>query len=407
MRFSPLLWLVVGLTAGAYARLCAQDTSLQIRRTTVPDAIAQLSTAELIDRLQNEGGEKINLPGGGSQVRFAALELGFAPLDAPPWGVERNWKRYPPSPVMTELVARGLKSLPLLLKHLSDARPTQCTRVVRFMFGGPGGFADKYDSRYRDPERQPKTVNQVTEKTFMAFQTEHYVLRVGDLCYYAVGQIVNRRLNPIDSGMGLNNRALTINSPVESWALSLAAFTEWQGLTAAEHEASLLADSRDDAHPRPRMLGEPGLKRLLFYYPEAGEREAERRLDVPLSDSNLGQVLDLAYNLDAYAWPTLTPVLQRLFQRAIALRGDSPGERLGRDQLVLIIAQRIGGKEFDPELAPFLAAEIKWWEKWQTETAAATWFRKNGPMAGISNLWPDTKRWSADAAKILDAKHSG
>ena len=93
------------------------------------------------------------------------------------------------------------------------------------------------------------------------------------------------------------------------------------------------------------MLGEPALKRLLFYYPETGEREAERRLDVPLGASNVGQVLELAYNLDAYTWPTLTPVLQRVLQRAIALRPDARGAKVDRDQLVLFMTQRIGQAE--------------------------------------------------------------
>jgi hypothetical protein len=76
-------------------------------------------------------------------------------------------------------------------------------------------------------------------------------------------------------------------------------------------------------------------------------------------------------------------------------------QRFARDDLALHIVKRIRREQFTPATREFFTAELAWWTVWQKETEAEPWFKKNGPMAGLSNLWPLTKRWSEGAQAVL------
>ena len=99
--------------------LAASTPSVPVTIRSIPreSAVAALSTEALIDRLQDEAP-------GDSQRRWPAMVIAFQPLDAPQ-RFERNRPRDPRSPVMTELIRRGVEAVPRLLAHLTDARPTR------------------------------------------------------------------------------------------------------------------------------------------------------------------------------------------------------------------------------------------------------------------------------------------
>jgi len=59
-----------------------------------------------------------------------------------------------------------------------------------------------------------------------------------------------------------------INSPVETPALAEAVRTDWGGLTAEQHEQSLIEDAKD----RSEHASAAALARLRFYYPQAAAR---------------------------------------------------------------------------------------------------------------------------------------
>ena len=61
---------------------------------------------------------------------------------------------------------------------------------------------------------------------------------------------------------------IVINSPVETPALAAAVRNDWGGLTAEQHERSLIDDSKN---PSEYAIA-AALARLRFYYPEAAAR---------------------------------------------------------------------------------------------------------------------------------------
>ncbi len=167
-------------------------------------------------------------------------------------------------PQMRELVRRGLAALPVLIRHLGDNRPT------KLVVGGllpEGGFymfqyfSDEYDPRVRaaDP-RKPRSG--ASDRVFVGSFSGRYTVKVGDLCYVLVGQIVNRRLVAVRYQP---SSGLVINSPLEAPDLIDRVEKDWSGLEAQGHKASLLADIQDDDAPRSRAA----LIRLRFYYPDA------------------------------------------------------------------------------------------------------------------------------------------
>jgi hypothetical protein len=127
-------------------------------------------------------------------------------------------------PQMRELVRRGPIALPELIKHLDDKR------LTKFEVGGPppsgdGGswvykvFGYEYSPRVRDS--QPRLGQAPwTQKTF----TTIYALRVGDVCYGLIGQIVNRGLQVLQN---VPSGFLVVNSPIEAPVLIEKVKNDW------------------------------------------------------------------------------------------------------------------------------------------------------------------------------------
>jgi hypothetical protein len=231
------------------------------------EKLQDVKTSELIDRLRDISDEGIG-------THSTAWADGFLAIDEEPRfrGGVLGSRKPAVSPVMRELVRRGVEALPELLEHVQDARSTKL--VV-----GKNGIlsmrhSDEYDPRHQDPKRRPRGVNTGREADA---SKPGYTLAVGDLCYVAVGQIVNRDLNAVRYQP---SACLVINSPVATPALAEAVKRDWKGLTAEQHERSLLEDARN-------KWGAAALARLLYYYPRSGRSQALRMLDRPFYDRDL------------------------------------------------------------------------------------------------------------------------
>lgn len=182
-------------------------------------------------------------------------------------------------PQLRELVARGVGALPDLLAHLDDRRAT----IIRFFSTRELDWPEYehadltrewpaddlsqgnvYDSRFGND--LPPHV----ERTWSAINT--HSLTVGDLCFVAIGQIVNRNYCTVQY-TGSNTGEIT--SPTRLPQLVQAVRADWGNLTATEHRDSLIRDvmksnSTDEDPFNARSLH--GLQRLCFYYPADGER---------------------------------------------------------------------------------------------------------------------------------------
>jgi hypothetical protein len=91
-------------------------------------------------------------------------------------------------------------------------------------------------------------------------------VKIGDVCYALIGQIVNRNLCPVRYQP---TAGLVINSPIEAPALIERVEKDWGGLDVTAHKASLIADAQSGDHVR--AFG-PALVRLRFYYPDDYKR---------------------------------------------------------------------------------------------------------------------------------------
>jgi hypothetical protein len=180
-------------------------------------------------------------------------------------------------PQMSELVRRGPLALPDLIAHLADERPTKLTvgnkdggRQVgmdAFMFMY---FSDEYDPRspHWFSDKEVKHAPPPMEKDFHGT----YRVKVGDVCYVLIGQIVNRRLLAVryqPSG------GLVVNSPTQAPSLIEKVRNDWGNVDADTLKQSLLEDIHAANHPRrvaPRVYTarfvNPALERLRFYFPD-------------------------------------------------------------------------------------------------------------------------------------------
>lgn len=172
-------------------------------------------------------------------------------------------------PTMQKLCRAGVKALPQLLEHLQDARPTRLTVEHR---GGLGGmwFSNEYDPRVPHGQYLDPLLSQLHTRDDI---DGVYTIRVGDLCFDLIGQIVNRSLRSVRPQP---TNCIVINSPVERPMLAEKTRKDWVGLTANTHESLLMNEASAGCTE--------ALKRLLYYYPETGRTIALEQLARPLKD---------------------------------------------------------------------------------------------------------------------------
>jgi len=240
-----------------------------VRSAETEVKLENMRVAELIEKLQEVSEEGVGFHSTASESAFIATED-----DAKFDGGVLGSRKPAVSPVMRELVKKGVEAIPELINHLSDSRETKVT-VGATGFHTAIWHSDEYDPRHADPKLHPAGVNKVGHDWSVDRQVDQYTLRVGDLCYVIVGQIVNRKLNAVRYQP---TACLVINSPIETPELAEVVRKDWAGLTHEEHKKSLLADAAD----RPSLRFSGAAKRLLFYYQidvvEALKASAYRRI---------------------------------------------------------------------------------------------------------------------------------
>jgi ankyrin repeat protein len=171
------------------------------------------------------------------------------------------------SDAMRSLVKLGVKAVPALLEHLSDDRRTKIELTHRGGFGGLFVLQDKGEK---------------AEEEF-GDAGKRYTVRVGDLCYVALGQIVNR---PYAAVWYQPTAIIFAISVPRSKQLRANQVKEWGGLTTEKHQKSLAKD----------LDGEEDLRqgasvRLAYYYPEAFEPLALKQLARATYDRNAASSL--------------------------------------------------------------------------------------------------------------------
>jgi hypothetical protein len=211
------------------------------------DGLGGLSVLELIDQLTEISEEGVGFHSTAWASGFIAEDN-----DAGFGGGVLGSKKPVVAPPMRELVRRGVGALPELIKHLSDARKTKLTcRGMMWM---------SYGTEY-DPRRRGETFadDDVSSRN-VPIGGGPYDVCVGDLCYVAVGQIVNRHLSALRYQP---TGGMVVNSPVVSPSIAQAVKRDWAALTEAQHRESLIADALNTTP----YTDWGAWRRLRFYYP--------------------------------------------------------------------------------------------------------------------------------------------
>ena len=164
------------------------------------------------------------------------------------------------SDTLKSLVKLGAKAVPALLEHLKDDRPTKITLSHGGVFGGMFITQD---------EDKAKMQNQP------GFAETKYTIMVGDLCYVAIGQIVNR---PYWAVRYQPTAIVFVTSIPRSKKLRDEVIKEWSNLTPAKHEESLAHDILESGDGYAR---DSASLRLAYYYPAGLETVALKQLSRP------------------------------------------------------------------------------------------------------------------------------
>ena len=216
---------------------------------------------------------EISEPGFGYSTYFAGGEFlpyeGTGEMGVLVLGVSKATR----SDTLRKVVEQGADAVPSLLKHLNDARTIKMEPVKGMMWMD---FLDEYDYNRRTRKTKPKGVNR--DDTLNDNHPNEHAVTVGDLCFVALGQIVNRnfaatRYQPSGGAV--------VSSPTYSAVLRRVILDEWSGLTRERHKKRLIDDFVNPDHEE-RLIG--AYQRLAFYYPECVESLVLKRLAEPCYD---------------------------------------------------------------------------------------------------------------------------
>jgi len=225
------------------------------------------------------------------------------------------------SETLEAIVRRGAKAMPSLLKHLDDPRETKIPAMSGMMWTI---YPDEYDFNRCLRKESPNGVNKGMNAAFGEKNSGKHTMTVGDLCFVAIGQIVNRNFTAVHyqpSG------GLAVNSPTYSPALCVAVREEFQNLTEAKHRELLLEDFHK---PDSTSRRNEAIRRIAFYYPEIYEGLVLKQLSEPVDDKQ-----GLIEALISYKTPRITDMIYNIFSKTPQ---PQDGDHVRHDDEYLLLA---------------------------------------------------------------------
>ncbi|HUY89282.1 MAG TPA: hypothetical protein VMV10_11150 [Pirellulales bacterium] len=180
------------------------------------------------------------------------------------------------SDTLRKLVEQGIEAIPTLLKHIGDDRPLNMKPVSGMMWMS---FSEEYDFNRRTRKPAPQGVNR-DDLAFGPNEPQEHAVTIGDLCFVALGQIVNRSFS---ATRYQPTGGMVVSSPTHSAALKKVILDDWTGVTKERHKALLIEDFLKPDF-EDRRIG--AYLRLAYYYPEAVEKRVLDELSRPSVDSS-------------------------------------------------------------------------------------------------------------------------
>jgi HEAT repeat protein len=173
------------------------------------------------------------------------------------------------SHALRELVAAGPDALPFLLDALEDGTPTKLAVVRRNLMGIGGNLEGNPLNKWENPVISKPWPDEWDG------QPDLYTVKVGDVCFVAIGQIVGRQYLAVSY---VPTAIILINSPVQSDEMRERLRAVWSGKEPAKkHLDSLLIDYATEGIYNGESLDgwEDGsdkqiaaAMRLLYYFPQ-------------------------------------------------------------------------------------------------------------------------------------------
>jgi hypothetical protein len=190
------------------------------------------------------------------------------------------------SEALRALVAAGPDALPLLLASLGDKTPTRL-KVVHESAIGAMWFANELRGNPVNPTEAKVFAQRDPPPPFGEEKTVHsYTVKVGDICFVAVGQIVGRGYQAVRYQP---TACIVINSPTADKKLREQVRSIWSGKDPARHlfDSLLLDYSTVGNYKEGDSFDEWGVgsdlqiaaaMRLLYYFPKETAPMIARRL---------------------------------------------------------------------------------------------------------------------------------
>ncbi len=235
-------------------------------------------------------------------------------------------------PAFKELVALGPDSLPFLLDATDDKTPT---KVVYRHEPDENGFEYGVMSYGREFSSNPVNSGETQGGNVFGGDDEHihvYTLKVGDICFLAIGQIVGRSYHP---ARYQSTRCIVINSPTHDPTLCADIRKSWAATDCRRRlfdslrtdYATETVEHLDDGFPDPSEQFQcSAATRLLYYFPRESAALIVARLDaLDVSAANAAGKSDSVRPVEfvkAVAWST-DPAVRAAVARVFA-RTDDP-----------------------------------------------------------------------------------
>jgi hypothetical protein len=168
----------------------------------------------------------------------------------------------------TELVKLGPKALPFLLNAIDDPTPTKLVFHQDVGFGGMWFAHELKGNRANKNEMEilgwsPQTNNGWSDH---ANSITNYTIKVGDVCFVIVGQIVGRRYQ---AARYQPTAIVLVNSPTHDVMLAKQVRAIWGSTTPSQHLLdSLLLDYSGGEDSGRLGFGDGAALRLLYYFPQ-------------------------------------------------------------------------------------------------------------------------------------------
>ena len=370
MRVSAVLRL-----ASLLLLLLASTILLPRRDSTIPRR-PRVNVPALIDQL-TEVGE--------ADIGYTSVAAGsyFAPLDnkGDAHVMLLDHERLAPSEVLRRIVQQGAAAVPHLIAHLDDRRPTRLEMGRNWQ---PMGVFFSNTPDYNawttlppggDDDRDLMTL---FRREAAGDEPSTHTITVGDLCYVALGQILNRNFCAVryqPTGF------IIITSPTHSAALCAAVRNEWGALTPESHRRSLIKDFRWPDH-LGRLTG--ACRRLAYYYPETFEDLVVQLLNIPpvqLTDDFAAEIIEGGLMDDA------SERVDRAVRDRLVHTED--------DRLALACLKRLIGRGYDADIERYCRRRMPVAKVWRES------FQEMLDKIGWSRLHVAVERQSVEEVRRL------